>query len=149
MAPDLRESAFTYTRAMNDGEAERRLREAEIGTLALANDREAYAIPVAFHHENDRVYFRLGLHPGSTKMRFLDATARASLLVYETGPSDSAWSIVISGPIERLEDGDERFDDATINALFAPLRVFDEPIEAIDPTVFALAIETVHGRTTG
>lgn len=149
MTPDLRESAFTYTRAMSDGEADRRLQEAETGALALANGGEAYAVPVAFHRENDRVYLRLGLHPGSTKARLLDATDRASLLVYDTGPSDRTWSIVITGPIERLDDDHQLFDDATIDVLFAPIRVFDEPIEAIEPTVFALAIETIHGRTTG
>lgn len=101
---------------MNDGEAEQRSGRPRSVRSALANEGEAYAIPVAFHHEDDRVSFRLGLHSRSTKARFLDATDRASSRVYDTGPSDRASSIVIAGPIERLEDGHERFDDATTNA---------------------------------
>ncbi|MCL7416615.1 MAG: pyridoxamine 5'-phosphate oxidase family protein [Halalkalicoccus sp.] len=139
------EIEYTYTRGMDDEAVARRLTDAETGVLALAAGDDAYAIPVAFHRENDRVYFRLAIHEGSEKAAYLESTARAALVVYDTEPPDDSWSVVLRGPIGPAE---RDLDDGTINALFTPLRVFDEAIEAVEPTVYELAVETVTGRTT-
>lgn len=136
---------YTYTRGMDDEAVTNRLADAETGVLALAAGDDAYAIPVAFQCENDRVYFRLAIHEGSEKAAYLESTARAALVVYDTEPPDDSWSIVLRGPIRPSE---REVDDAAINALFTPLRVFDEAIEGIEPTIYELAVETVTGRTT-
>lgn len=136
---------YTYTRGMDDETVDEHLEDAGTGVLALASEGDAYAIPVAFHREGDRVYFRLAIHEGSEKVDYLDSTARAALVVYDTDPPDDSWSIVLRGPIR---EADRAETDGTINALFTPLRVFDEAIEGIEPTLYELAVETVTGRTT-
>ncbi|ADJ16084.1 pyridoxamine 5'-phosphate oxidase family protein [Halalkalicoccus jeotgali] len=143
--PGMGDVEYTYTRGMDEGAVDERLAGAETGVLALAVGDDAYAIPVAFHREGERVYFRLAVHEGSEKAASLESTARAAFVVYDTAPPDDSWSIVLRGPIRPAE---RDLDDATINALFTPLRVFDESIESIEPTVYELAIETVTGRTT-
>jgi hypothetical protein len=75
----------------------------------------------------------------------LSETQTACFLVYGADPLQDSWSIIATGPLSELESPSE-FDDALVNALFVPLRVFDEPIENVDPTVFALEIETITGR---
>lgn len=136
---------YTYTRGMDDEAVENRLGDAETGVLALAEDDDAYAIPVAFHREDDRVYFRLAIHEGSEKAAYLESTGRATLVVYDTDPPDDSWSIVLRGTIHPSE---RELDDTAINARFTPLRVFDEAIGGVEPTVYELVVETVTGRTT-
>lgn len=143
--PGMGDVEYTYTRGMDEGTVEKRLDAAETGVLALAEDGDAYAIPVAFHREGEWVYFRLAIHEGSEKAPYLGSTAQAALVVYDTDPPDDSWSIVLRGPIRESE---REFGEATINALFTPLRVFGEAIEGVEPTVYELEVETVTGRTT-
>lgn len=136
----------TYTVGMDEAAVEERLRTAETGVLSLAHGGEAYGIPVAYHWDGEAIIFRLGEHPDSEKVAFIDATERASFLVYHYAPSDESWSVLASGPIERLppEEADllEAQDD------FLPLRIFGEAMEELEPALYALEVESLTGRTT-
>ena len=136
----------TYTVGMDQEAVEQRLREAETGVLSLADGGEAYGIPVAYHWDGEAVIFRLGEHPESEKLAFIDATARASFLVYHYAAADASWSVLARGPIERLspEESDllESQDD------FLPLRIFGEAMERLEPALYALEVESLTGRTT-
>ncbi len=142
----MEEFEYTYTGGMSDEAVERRLREANTATLALAEANEAYAIPVGIHYGDGVVYLRLAVQPGSEKRAFLAATERASLLVYGDDPLEESWSVVVRGPIDPATESEhERLGD--LDGEFVPIRVFGEAIEELEPRLFALRIETMTGRS--
>jgi nitroimidazol reductase NimA-like FMN-containing flavoprotein (pyridoxamine 5'-phosphate oxidase superfamily) len=145
---------YAYTTGMDEDAVVDRLREAGTGVLSLAREGDAYAIPLAHYYEDGSLYVRLGVTPDSEKAAFLAATDRATYVVYDTADSDEAreldsWSIIATGPLRRLPaERHDEFDTPAINRRFSPIRVFDEPIEAIEIEIYELAIETMAGRTT-
>ncbi|SDM54741.1 hypothetical protein SAMN04487949_2031 [Halogranum gelatinilyticum] len=144
----MKEIEYTYTVGMDDEDVQEVLTNHRTGTLALAADGEAYSIPVAYHYEDGALYFRLGEHPGSEKMRFLDATEQACLVVYDHDPeTNTSWSVVVRGPVSRSDE--EVPGIAERSAYYVPLRVFDEPIEELDPVLVRLDIDEITGRRTG
>ncbi|WP_246048994.1 pyridoxamine 5'-phosphate oxidase family protein [Natronomonas salsuginis] len=142
---EMTDIRFAYSIGMTDDEVTARLRGEAVGVLALADGGDSYAIPVAYHYDGERIYVRLGLNPDSRKTEMLSKTHTACFLVYGADPLRDSWSIIATGPLSEIGPPTE-FDDALVNALFVPLRVFDEPIENVDPTVFALEIESITGR---
>jgi nitroimidazol reductase NimA-like FMN-containing flavoprotein (pyridoxamine 5'-phosphate oxidase superfamily) len=150
MDPD---ASFTYTEGMDRETVERRLREAGTGVLSLADGGDAYGIPVAYHYEDGVVFLRLGETPASAKGDYLDATATATLVVYETDPTDEpreldSWSILVRGSLREVPGDDSHYDAATINEQFAPIRVFGEGLDELELTLYALEPESVTGRET-
>lgn len=137
---------FVYTFGMDGAEIERRLRENATGVLSLARDGTAYAVPVGYHYDGERLVLRLARTGDDRKLAFLESTDRASFLVYEVEPPDSSWSVLVSGELRELDD--EAFDAATVNEEFLPLRVFDEPIDEIELSFHELVIDEVVGRRT-
>lgn len=144
----MKDIEYTYTVGMDEAEVEEILATADTGTLAFADGSEAYSVPVAFHYEDGAVYFRFGEHAGSEKMRFLDATERACLVVYDHDPeANTSWSVLVRGPLTRSDEDVPGI--AERSAYYVPLRVFDEPIEDLDPVLVRLDIDEVTGRRTG
>ncbi|WP_049979420.1 pyridoxamine 5'-phosphate oxidase family protein [Halolamina rubra] len=145
---------YAYTQGMADADVEKRLRTAESGVLSLANQNDAYAIPLAHLYDDGRLYFRLGTTAGSKKREFLEATGTACYVLYGAEATDDpreldSWSVVVTGQLSEVPEAErDRFDTATINHEFTPIRVFDESIEEIDITIFELEIETMTGRST-
>lgn len=146
---------YTYTRGMDESEVERRLRETDSGVLALASDDTAYAIPLVHYYDDEgRLYFRFGWTEGSQKRAFMDDTATACYLLYETAPTEDpraldSWSILVTGQLRELPASEAaRFDTAEINRHFPPIRVFDEDIDAMEIDIVELVIETITGRIT-
>lgn len=145
---------FAYTTGMSDEDVERRLQTAETGVLALCADGESRAIPLAHHYDGEHLYFRLGKTEGSEKWAAIDQTDTATYVVYGTEPTDDpdeldSWSVHITGQLRELPEGDRgRFDTAEINRRFTPIRVFDEPIDAIEIAIVELTIDSMTGRAT-
>lgn len=142
---DIDDAAYDYTIGMTDDELEERLRAESIGVLSLADGGESYAIPVAYHYDEETVFIRLGLHPNSRKADMIEMTDTACFLLYGAEPIDASWSIIATGTLRQIEDSSQ-FSDEVINSLFVPLRVFGECVEEIDQTVFALDIDSISGR---
>jgi hypothetical protein len=145
--------SFAYTHGMDRETVERRLRDGGTGVLSLADDGDAYAVPVAFHYEDGTVFFRLGETDDSTKRAYVESTGTATFVVYEADPTEESraldsWSILVTGRLREVPDDDPHYDAAAINEEFAPIRVFDEGIDEIDLTLYALDPETVTGRAT-
>lgn len=138
-----------YTAGMTEGEVEAVLREGDTGVLALASDDDAYAIPVAYHYDGETLRFRLADDGHSRKLAFADTTATATFLMYGyDGPNDS-WSVLVSGSIRRLSPEEwETLAPADINEKYAPLRVFDEAVEAVELVGYELRIQEATGRRT-
>lgn len=140
---------YTYTYGLGEADVDRKLREAEHGTLSLARDGEAYGIPTAYHYDGEAIYFRLGDHPESEKIAFIEATDEASFLVYESHGVGDAWSVIVRGGLRRLTEAEmAAYDDTSINERFPPLWVFDEVIEEMAAAVFELSMDEVTGRHT-
>ena len=95
---------------MSDAEIDAFLAEQGVGVLALADDGNAYAIPVSFGYADGRVYlvyFRFADRP--TKEAYSDATETACLAVYEV-ESPLRWrSVLAFGPLERVNP--DRWDE--------------------------------------
>jgi len=137
---------YTYTEGMTDREVEAHLQAATTGVLALARDGDAYAVPVACHYDGDALLLRLGDHEGSEKMAYLETTDRASLVCYEYASPDDSWSVVVRGPIVRVDDAEE--PSSVGPDAFLPIRIFGEPIGEIEEVLFEMEIESVTGRQT-
>lgn len=142
---EIDDTDYDYTIGMSEEEIDERMREGSIGVLSLADGGNSYAIPVAYHYDGKSVHIRLGIHSDSTKAEMLRTTNTACFLLYDADPIEESWSIMVTGPIQRIDDPSQ-FSDAVINSLFVPLRVFGERIEDLDQTVFELEIESITGR---
>jgi len=78
------------------------------GTLSLADDDDAYAVPVAFTFDEDsrNIYFRLGYGPDSLKRRYADATGTATFVV--DAETSAGWkSVIARGELEHLSTVEE------------------------------------------
>ncbi|MWV66028.1 pyridoxamine 5'-phosphate oxidase family protein [Halorubrum sp. JWXQ-INN 858] len=145
---------YAYTTGMDDAEIDDRLRTAASGVLALCDDGDAHAVPLAHYYDGERLYFRLGTTEGSKKRELWERTGTASYVLHGTEPTDDpqeidSWSVVVTGRLVELPESErERFDTAEINRRFSPIRVFGEAIEEIEVSIVELEIDTVTGRVT-
>jgi hypothetical protein len=140
---------YTYTVGMTDEEVAERLREGTTGVLSLAHGDDAYAVPVSYAYEDDRLLFRLSDDGHSKKAAFVSATDEACFLRYDASDGDS-WSVVVEGRLRRLDDEErETFDATRVNETFSELRVFDEAVPDVEVLLYELVPSRVTGRRTG
>ncbi|QWC18865.1 pyridoxamine 5'-phosphate oxidase family protein [Halorubrum sp. 2020YC2] len=136
---------YVYTSGMSESEVDSRLRGGEHGVLGLANADDAYAVPLSYHYDGDRLLLRVSGHDGDgEKGRFLETTDTATFVCYEAS-ADESWSVHVRGPVRRWE---RTVDEATLNEWFQPFRLFDEAVENVAFALYELRMETVIGRTT-
>ena len=84
---------------MSRADCETMLGSSRLGTLALAEDSKAYAIPLFFSFDGDMVWFQT--HPG-LKDEYLEATRDACLVVSHMG-SENLWeSVHVFGKVEKV-----------------------------------------------
>ncbi|MFC7045794.1 pyridoxamine 5'-phosphate oxidase family protein [Halobacteriaceae archaeon GCM10025711] len=134
---------------MSDDEVDSRLREMDTGVLSLARDGDAYAIPAAYYYDGGSLLLRLGDHPESDKMQYIDSTGNACFVVHEKRGEGDAWSVVVNGPLRRLADEEmAEFTETEINERFPSIWVFDEEIAELVPAIFELPLDDVTGRQT-
>lgn len=150
----MEHETFAYTIGMEQNEIEERLRSTKTGVLALANDSDAYAVPLAHHYDGEVLYFRLGEKAKGRKDAFLENTRVASYVVYGTEETENAtelesWSIIATGSVHELSESErDQFGPERINRWFAPLRVFGESIPELEITITKFEIDTIVGRRT-
>lgn len=136
---------YVYTSGMTESDIDGHLRAGEHGVLALADDDDAYAVPLSYHYDGDRLLLRVSRHDAeSEKGRFLGTTGTAAFVCYEASTNES-WSIHVRGPVREWESD---VDEATLNEWFPPFRLFDETVENVDFSLYELRMETVIGRKT-
>lgn len=94
--------------ALDTAEIDTFLADQSTGTLSLANDDDAYGVPVAFtfDEESRNVYFRLGYGPDSLKRQFIDATETATFVVADE-TADGWKSVIVRGEVEHLSSVDD------------------------------------------
>jgi hypothetical protein len=141
---------YVYTFGMDEAELADYLREHTTGVLALADAGDAYAVPVGYHFDGERLLIRLGVHDDSEKLDYLTNTERATFVVYDTSRDDRSWSVLARGTVHELSDEEQAsISDAVVNDLYDPIRVFGEDVDELAATVFEFRIEELTGRRTG
>ncbi|WP_440991810.1 pyridoxamine 5'-phosphate oxidase family protein [Haloarchaeobius baliensis] len=145
---------YAYTHGMDDEEIAERLQAEGTGVLSLADDDDAYGIPLAHYYDGEDLYFRLGMTEDSHKRELLDGGGAVSYVVYGADETEDprgidSWSVMVEGSLSRIPESDhDRFDTAEINRRFSPIRVFDEDIEEIEIVIVRLDADSVTGRRT-
>lgn len=135
---------YVYTVGMDTAELEDYLRTGSHGVLALADGDDAYAVPLSYHYDGDRLLLRVSTHDDDEKRRYLETTETATFVCFATD-ADESWSIHIRGPVTERS---ATVDEATLNEWFPPFRLFDEAVEDVAFTLYELGIESVVGRRT-
>lgn len=140
-------SEATATR-MDAAEIDEFLASRETGVLSLANDDDAYGIPLSFAYDEAGlyVYFRLGYAPGSRKRRFVDAAEQVSFVVYDR--ADGVWkSVVARGRLEEVSTTNlDSVIVETARELEIPyFQVHDRPMEELDVTIARIEVSELSG----
>jgi len=136
---------YVYTSGISASDIDDYLQAGEHGVLGLADENDAYAVPLSYHYDGDRFLIRVSEHDDdSQKGRFLETTQTATFVCYEA-TTDESWSIHVRGPIERYHAD---IDETTLNDWFPPFRLFDEAVEGVGFSLYVLGMETVVGRKT-
>jgi len=136
---------YVYTVGMDAAELEDYLRAGSHGVLALADGDDAYAVPLSYHSDGDRLLLRVSTHDDDgEKRRYLDTTETATFVLF-AADADESWSIHVRGPVTEWSGA---VDEATLNEWFPPFRLFDEAVEDVAFTLYELEMESVVGRRT-
>lgn len=137
-------ASYVYTMGMTESEIDEFLRDGENGVLGLAADDDAYAIPLSYHYDGERLLLRVSEHGHSEKGRYIETTDTATFVRFDASTEESS-SVQVRGPLERWS-GD--VDEATLNEWFPPFRLYDEAVEDVEFVLYELRMEEVTGRRT-
>lgn len=85
-------------------EARELLRNSRVGVLALADGGKAYALPLHFGYDGSHIYFHS--HHG-LKDEFIKTTREACLAVTVVGGDDDWESVLVFGPVDKVQMNDE------------------------------------------
>lgn len=124
----------------------------QTGVLSLADDDEAYAIPVSFAYDDGgpNIYVRLGYAPGSEKQRFVEAVDRVTFVVYDR--TDEGWrSVVARGRLETVSETSLGSAIAeSVEQLDIPFfQVFDRPATDLDFSILRIDVQEIDGLIAG
>ncbi len=122
------------------------------GVLSLARDDDGYGIPVSYAYDEDSgdVFFRFGYGSESQKRPFVEASRRASFVVYEE--TEEGWkSVVARGPLEQLTT------DTVASTVVEAIRdldipyvtVHDHPEDDLEFEIVRLDVHEVDGVVEG
>jgi nitroimidazol reductase NimA-like FMN-containing flavoprotein (pyridoxamine 5'-phosphate oxidase superfamily) len=136
---------YVHTRGMSEADVDAYLRDGRHGVLSLADGDEAYAVPLSYHYDGDRLLLRVSVSDSQReKARYIEATETATFVCYDA-THDGSWSILIRGPLSRWTAD---VDEAALDEWFPPFRLFDEAVEAVEFHLYQLEMEAVTGRET-
>lgn len=125
------------------------LREQGIGTLSLAWDGDAYAVPISFGYADGppRLYFDLvRFGDESRKVEYAERTTQACFVTYDARSRFDWRSVVAVGEIREVPESDREEMDEVMedNAWFPSLFPPSEPMTGVRRSV--LHVEEVTGR---
>jgi uncharacterized protein len=145
----MKQVDYVYTRGIDDEEVERRLRERSHGVLALARDDNAYAVPLNYHYDGERLLLRVSEEPESTKVAYVQSAETVTFVVYGVEDNERSWNVMVRGKIDQLPDDEqEGITDALVNELFPPFRLFDEDVLDVEMAIYELDPDEIIGRKT-
>ncbi len=140
---------YTYTRGLTDDELTDRIGTRGHGVLSLANENDAYAIPLNYYHTGSHLYLRMSDEPDSMKIEYAATTNTATFVIYDYDAPDDSWSVLIRGDLTPLApETQAEFTPTKLNEYFPPFRLFDEDIQEVDMKIYELYPTAITGRTT-
>ncbi len=80
------------------------LHRGRMGVMALAKDGLAYAVPLFYAYDGNRLYFQS--HPGEKDL-FMDGCEQACFVVVEMHGDDDWKSVQATGPVEKITLSDD------------------------------------------
>ncbi len=122
------------------------------GVLALAREDLGYGIPVSYAYDEagGDVFFRFGYGSESQKRTFVEASERASFVVYDE--TDDGWkSVVARGPLEPLAEDTAASTvvEAVRNLDIPYVTVHDHPEDELDFEIVRLDVREIDGVVEG
>lgn len=140
---------YVYTVGMTESDVREHLQSSHTGVLALADDGDAYAVPVSYTYEEGRLFLRLSEDGDSTKRSLVESTGSATFLVFDATGERESWSVLMRGRVRELDpETSSAFDAVALNEAFPPLRVFDEDVADLRVRVCEFEIEQLTARKT-
>lgn len=134
-----------YGKSMGQHEITTFLTEQATGVLALSRERRAYGIPMSFawDEESEHAIMDFGFAEGSKKREFIETTDEACLTVYEwTSPTE--WrSVVVTGPLQQLDE--DEVDDEVVAWYYDVAKDIDVPSGNVELEWYGLQAEVVSG----
>lgn len=132
---------------MTGAEIDQYLSEQGHGILALADDGDAYGVPVSFGYDGDFLYTSL-LKFGdvSQKIEYLEETDTACLTTYHVSTRFDWKSVVVRGEYREVDEDDEAYVGSVLdeNAWFPTIFPPSDPMT--DVRHVALVPEEMTGR---
>ena len=80
------------------------LKRQRVGVMALAKEGRAYAVPLFFAYDGERLFFMS--HPGE-KDAFIEACEEACFVVVQVEGEDEWISVQATGPVEKVTLSDD------------------------------------------
>lgn len=136
---------------LSDEETDSFLSRHETGVLSIARADEPYSIPISYGYDTEkrRFYLRLVSTPESEKRKFLTATSRTSLVVYEED-DPVYWSVVAIGTLEEIDRDEltvehiEQYGDSR-RPLF---EIWGKSVRELEVQLYQLDPRELSGRRT-
>jgi len=132
---------------MSEAEIDRFLSEQGHGILSLADDNDAYGIPISFGYDGDLLYISL-LKFGdvSQKIEYLEETDTACLTTYHASTRFDWKSVIVRGEFREVPEDDVEYMDSVLdeNAWFPTIFPPSDPMTGVRHV--ALVPEEMSGR---
>lgn len=145
----MTESPSTTSRGMEmtEQEVDAFLKENGYGTLSLADAGNAYAVPISFGYDGERLFMYLvEFGNESEKLDHFDATETGCLTTYQVESQYDWASTIVRGELVAVADTDRKYMEEVMesNAWHPSLFPPAEPTTGIDRV--ELVIEEATGR---
>jgi len=135
--------------SMSDDEVDDVMQRAGAGVVALADENDAYAVPMSFGYDAEEraVYMMMAFAPESKKRRWIRNTETATFVVYEFDDDSEARSVVVTGRIEEADDdAGKGYASLTDNAEFTVMHESGALPEDTEHSVYRLDADSISGR---
>lgn len=132
---------------MTETETEQFLTEQGHGILSLADDADAYGVPISFGYDGEWLYASLlKFGDESHKLAYLDETDTACLTTYQVSTRFDWKSVVVRGEIRRVNEDDIEYMDDVLdeNAWFPTIFPPSDPMTGVRH--IALVPDEMSGR---
>lgn len=122
-----------------------------IGVLSLADDHDAYGVPISYGYDDEerRLFFAF-LQPGaeSRKEEFAEATDTATFTTYAVESEHEWTSAIVEGTLRRIDEDEwDALSDALERNAWHP-DLFTEAVPDRGIEGWELVIEDASGRTS-
>lgn len=126
------------------------LREVGVGVLSMSADGVPYGVPLSFGYDGDNLYFVfLGATADLRKETYAEQSDVASFTAIDIGPGGAWRSVIVSGPLERIDPGEwDAAREAMLDNAYQSDLLAEHELQE-NPNVWTLDIRERSGRAVG